>query len=175
MFDQPRIFLSSVTNGLSWYRDELREILTANGMAPVEMTSWATPGREVSSLVRSEIDRCHGVICLVGKSHGMPSGDRIPLSEDRFFSYTQLEWLHAFQQVSDGKPMLTLFVKDKAMKDYKEEQAELLKCQADWIVAIKEQLRVPGTRAGHASFESEYEFAKILAKMPWKDWLNGNV
>ncbi len=140
------------------------------------MKGFETPGGEISEVVNSKIDASVGVICLVGKAYGKPSGVRVSGYTDKFYSYTHLEWLHAYSKVHT-KAMITLFASDGALVNYcadKEPERHRL-LQEEWLTTIKECLREPGTRAGNASFSSPYEFAKILAKLRWKDWLNGSI
>lgn len=172
---KPPIFISAASNGLSWYRDELVEILSANQLSPIEMKGFETPLGEISEVVNSKIDAAAGVICLVGKAYGSPSGVPIPGFTDRFYSYTHLEWLRAFSKI-ETKAMITLFARDAALINYQDTEPEHHQVlQAEWRATIKECLREPGTRAGNASFSSPYEFAKILAKLRWKNWLDGSI
>jgi hypothetical protein len=86
----PRVFVSGTSRDLGSYRKAISDILVRLDALPVDQDHFGPDYRSVIAMLRSEIDRCDAVICLVGGCYGYEPKER-PADRPRR-SYTQLEY-----------------------------------------------------------------------------------
>ena len=117
---KPRIFLSAVTRELHSARQLGANILTRLGYEPVWQDIFGTEAGDLCQMLRDKIDRCDGLIHLVGFGYGAEPAQPDP--ECGRVSYTQYEYLHARKA---GKKAWILFVDDGFPADVAPEQLDL--------------------------------------------------
>ena len=104
-----RIYISTVSEELESARNVVEQTLRDSGHEPVWCEPAATDGeQDLRPLLRSQIDKCKGLIQLVGQSYGAePPNVNVSLGR---VSYTQYEALYARQR---GKWVWYLFAEDE--------------------------------------------------------------
>ncbi len=93
---KPRIFLSGVTAELGSARDLASVVLRRLGYEPVDMRVFPTGAGDLGQFLRGEIDKCEGMIHLVGHAYGSEPPEPDPYKGRH--SHTQLEQLYAEQR-----------------------------------------------------------------------------
>lgn len=91
--NRPRLFLSAVSGELKSARRRVALILSAQGFDVISQDNFATGDGELRQWLRTQIDRCEGLLQIVGDAYGAEPPD---LDADfGRVSYTQFEFLHA--------------------------------------------------------------------------------
>jgi tetratricopeptide (TPR) repeat protein len=101
---RPPVFISAVTAELRSARQLVANTLMFLGYEPVWQDIFGTEGGDLREVLRKQIEKCNGVVQLVGKCYGAEP----PQSDEKFgrVSYTQYEALYAREQ---GKKVWYLF------------------------------------------------------------------
>jgi tetratricopeptide (TPR) repeat protein len=102
---RPPVFISAVTAELRSARQLVANTLMFLGYEPVWQDIFGTEGGDLREVLRKQIDKCNGVVQLVGKCYGAEP----PQSDENFgrVSYTQYEALYGREQ---GKKVWYLFI-----------------------------------------------------------------
>lgn len=133
MIPRPRLFISAVTKELKSARQLVANTLLFLGYEPVWQDIFGTEQGDLRTMLRKKINKCQGVVQLVGQCYGAE-----PPEPDKQFgrvSYSQYEALYARQR---GKKVWYL-VLDKGFPSdpHETESEELLKLQADYRQGIE--------------------------------------
>lgn len=114
-----KFFISATTKGLKSYREEvaahLRTLIPHDALEQSEL-----PGdhNRVEDLLRSQMQGCDGVICLIGPAFGCSWASADPGGRPR--SYTQLEFYLATKYFQ--KPTILFFAREDAKLDHFERE-----------------------------------------------------
>lgn len=122
MSPRSAIFISAVSRELRSGRQLVANTLTFLGYEPVWQETFGLEEGDLREMLRQKIDRCRGVVQLVGQCYGAE-----PPSVDPAFgrvSYTQYEALHARQR---GKKVWYLFIDETFPVDEHEAEPEELR------------------------------------------------
>lgn len=94
--DRPRLFLSTVSEELRTARQAVARTVRTLGFDPVSQDDFPTGSGELRQWLRKHLDSSEGLIQLVGDGYGAepPEVDQ----EYGRVSYTQIEFLYAYQQ-----------------------------------------------------------------------------
>jgi uncharacterized caspase-like protein len=108
---EPQIFISAVSSEFGSIRTIVALVLTRLGFKPVAQETLGTEPGDLRQVLREKIDRCEGLIHLVGHGFGME-----PPAETEFgrVSYTQYEFLYAR---SKGKKTWLILVDEDCARD----------------------------------------------------------
>ena len=126
MTPRPLIFISAVSRELRSARQLVANTLTFLGYQPVWQEIFGTETGDLRSVLREKIDKCKGVVQLVGQCYGVEP----PTRDEEFgrVSYTQYE---AFYARKRGKKVWYLFMDESFPSDAHEpEPAALRELQA---------------------------------------------
>ncbi|MEM9366938.1 MAG: DUF4062 domain-containing protein [Planctomycetota bacterium] len=126
-----RIFVSATSADLSLHRKAVADVLITKDYLPVTQEHFPPDSRGIQEILRSKIETCDAVICLIGFRYGQEPKDRDPNRPRR--SYTQLEYEIA---VELGKPVLLYWSNDEtiAVSDESAEKQQLQREHIDRIV-----------------------------------------
>ncbi|MFZ2853508.1 MAG: DUF4062 domain-containing protein [Rhodocyclaceae bacterium] len=91
--NRPCLFLSAVSGELKSARQRVAETLSARGFDVVSQDSFATGDGELRQWLRTQIDRCDGLLQIVGDAYGAEPPD-VDAAWGRV-SYTQFEFRYA--------------------------------------------------------------------------------
>ena len=158
-----RIFISSTSSGLLPYRQIATEVIAAQGFEPVVQEHFATPNSDIADEIRQKVFHCNGVVALVGPYYGEP----FPVEDDGLgLSYSQFELEFALRQ---NLPCLAAIAADDCdLEDGVAEDSALRDQQAAFAASLKTRMT---PRLGWSSFGNRFQFAMVLAKIRWTDWL----
>ena len=112
MSPRPTIFVSAVSKELRSARQLVANTLTFLGYEPVWQDIFGTESGDLRSVLRQQIDRCKGVVQLIGQCYGAEP----PAPDEEFgrVSYTQYEALYARKR---GKKVWYLFIDENFPAD----------------------------------------------------------
>ena len=123
----PRIFISAVSKELKSARQLVAQTLRSMGYESVDQEILGTEQGDVRAMLREKIDRCGGVIQLVGQCYGAEPAK--PAKSDRV-SYTQYEAIYAREK---GKSVWYFILhKDFTSNKHESESTELTELQASY-------------------------------------------
>src|SRR5262249_32728676 len=93
MAPRPTVFISAVSRELKSARQLVANTLTFLGYEPVWRDIFGTESGDLRGMLRQQIDRCKGVVQLIGQCYGAEP----PTPDEEFgrVSYTQYEALYA--------------------------------------------------------------------------------
>jgi len=117
---RPQLFLSAVSEELKTARGIAAATLHRLGYDPVSQDNFPTGYGELCAWLREQIDRCEGLMQLVGHGYGAEPPDEDP--EFGRVSYTQYELLYAR---SKGKKTWLIFVQNGYPGDKCQEHLDL--------------------------------------------------
>src|SRR3954453_23388489 len=86
----PSVFISATSRDLGSYRQAVADVLPKLGAHPVVQDHFPPDHRSVVEMLRSKIEPCDAVVCLVGRAYGHEPKTRKRGEPRR--SYTQLEY-----------------------------------------------------------------------------------
>jgi tetratricopeptide (TPR) repeat protein len=150
---RPLIFISAVSRELRSARQLVANTLIFLGYQPIWQDIFGTETGDLRSVLREKIDKCKGVVQLVGQCYGAEP----PTPDEEFgrVSYTQYETLYARKR---GKKVWSLFIDESFPIDAHEpEPAELRQLQA----AYRQRLQTD-THIFHPLTSSEALEASVL-------------
>jgi tetratricopeptide (TPR) repeat protein len=130
---RPLIFVSAVTRELRSARQLVANTLMFLGYEPIWQDVFGTEEGDLREVLRRQIDRCKGVVQLIGRSYGAEP----PQPDPNFgrVSYTQYEALYARQR---GKKVWYLFIDQSFPVDScDEEPVELRDMQTAYRQRVK--------------------------------------
>jgi hypothetical protein len=130
---RPTIFISAVSLELRSARQLVANTLTFLGYEPVWQDVFGTETGDLRAVLREKIDRCKGVVQLVGRAYGVEP----PTPDPEFgrVSFTQYEALYARKR---GKKVWYLFIDENFPIDSTEpEPAELQQLQSSYRNVLK--------------------------------------
>lgn len=156
MTPRSAIFISAVGRELESARQAVAAILRSAGLDPVMEEMSAAPAGDARPALRAKIDRCHGLIQLVGHRYGfeVPSSDS-PLDPQ---SYSHFEVGHAFER---KLPVWFLILDETFPRDAAEpESPDLAILQSAWRVRVRQLGRGSSHVATHQDLA---EFALQIA------------
>src|SRR3954465_8470476 len=133
MSPRPTIFISAVSLELRSARQLVANTLTFLGYEPVWQDVFGTETGDLRAVLREKIDRCKGVVQLVGQAYGVEP----PTPDPEFgrVSFTQYEALYARKR---GKKVWYLFIDENFPIDSTEpEPAELQQLQSSYRNVLK--------------------------------------
>src|SRR6476661_7422125 len=109
---KPSLFISAVSRELKSARQLVANTLSFLGYEPVWQDIFGTESGDLRSVLRQQIDRCKGVVQLVGQCYGAEP----PTPDEEFgrVSYTQYEALYARKR---GKKVWYLFIDENFPAD----------------------------------------------------------
>jgi len=96
MMPRPRVFISTVTKELKSARQLVANTLQFLGYEPEWQDIFGTEQGDLRAMLRQRIDRCKGVVQIVGQCYG--AEPHTPDDEFGRVSYTQYETLYARQR-----------------------------------------------------------------------------
>jgi len=106
---RPTAFVSATSRDLRSYREQARQALLTGGVFPVVQEHFPPDYRSLVDFLRTQIERCDLVVCLVGLAYGAaPAGE-----SERPRSYTQLE----YDVACELKKPVYVFVADEGCLD----------------------------------------------------------
>ena len=112
MSPRPTVFISAVSRELKSARQLVANTLTFLGYEPVWQDIFGTESGDLRGVLRKQIDRCKGVVQLIGQCYGAEP----PTPDEEFgrVSYTQYEALYARRR---GKKVWYLFIDENFPTD----------------------------------------------------------
>jgi len=116
------VFISAVSRELRTARQLVANTLSFLGYEPVWQDIFGTESGDLRSVLRQQIDRCKGVVQLVGQCYGAEP----PTPDEEFgrVSYTQYEALYARKR---GKKVWYLFIDENFPADRCDSEPENLR------------------------------------------------
>lgn len=122
MGPRPLIFISAASRELRSARQLVANTLTFLGYEPIWQDIFGTEGGDLREILRRQIDRCKGVVQLIGRCYGAEP----PEADPQFgrVSYTQYEALYARQR---GKKVWYLFIDEGFPVDPCDDEPEELR------------------------------------------------
>jgi tetratricopeptide (TPR) repeat protein len=116
------VFISAVSRELRTARQLVANTLSFLGYEPVWQDIFGTESGDLRSVLRQQIDRCKGVVQLVGQCYGAEP----PTPDEEFgrVSYTQYEALYARKR---GKKVWYLFIDENFPADRCDSEPEELR------------------------------------------------
>jgi len=149
----PPIFISAVSRELRSARQLVANTLTFLGYQPIWQDIFGTESGDLRLLLRQQIDRCKGVVQLVGQCYG----EEPPSPDEEFgrISYTQYEALYARKR---GKKVWYLFMDESFPVDARgSESEEITQLQAAYRCRLQSD-----TYVFHPLISSEGLEASVL-------------
>ena len=122
MSSRPPIFISTVSRELKSARQLVANTLTFLGYEPVWQNIFGTESGDLRAILRQQIDRCKGVVQVVGQCYG--AEPPMPDAQLGRVSYTQYEALYARQR---GKKVWYLFIDETFPIDAHEREPDELR------------------------------------------------
>jgi hypothetical protein len=162
-----KIFISATSKGLRSYREIATDVVAAQGYLPVVQEHFPTPSDEITKQIQAKVSECQAVLGIVGPFYGATSTARDRATRSAL-SYSQYELKYALHR---RRPCLVLIA--DAASEFAEADPEpdvYRQCQADFVASLK---RMRDARLGWSPFSTPFEFALALAKVRWREWLNG--
>jgi Tetratricopeptide repeat. len=150
---RPLIFISAVSRELRSARQLVANTLTFLGYQPTWQDIFGTETGDLRSVLREKIDKCKGVVQLVGQCYG--AEPPTATEEVGRVSYTQYEALYARKR---GKKVWYLFIDESFPIDaHESEPAELRQLQSTY-----RQRLLSDTHVFHSLTSSEALEASVL-------------
>jgi hypothetical protein len=115
----PRVFVSATSRDLGSYRKAVAESLRSIDALAVIQDEFPPDYRSVVDMLRTKIEKCEAVICLVGGVYGAEPVRRTADEPRR--SYTQLEY-----ETADtlGEPVFVFLARDECPRDNADDPPE---------------------------------------------------
>jgi tetratricopeptide (TPR) repeat protein len=160
-----KVFLSRTTNGLAATAEKAAAILRERGFEVIIQTDFPASWRDVKGMLIDKLIDCDAVICLIGPACGKmmtaaPTGLKDPRTENRCFSYSQLEFLVARDL---PRPVFTYLCSgDELIASLAPETPEQEKCQSAFITEFaKDGSNVRATCGTWAKLEKDLREVEI--------------
>jgi hypothetical protein len=170
------VFISATTKGFAEIRKKLVVVLRHQRLEVIEQEHFTPASKVVQREIEEQISRADGVLFLVGPYYGYPMEEVRP-ELGRRCSYTQYEW-HLAQRW--GKRTLTYLIEDKFFPSVEREPEPGWEgrfpdegCFTEWQRSFWGEVRAAAKTSARVTISSELQLAYELAKVNWREWLNG--
>ncbi|WP_038164521.1 DUF4062 domain-containing protein [Verrucomicrobium sp. BvORR106] len=170
------VFISATTKGFAELRKQIAMILKHQRIEVLEQEHFTPASKIVQREIEEQISRADGVLFLVGPYYGYPMQDVQP-DLARRHSYTQYEWHLAKRW---GKRSLTYLIEDKFFPSVESEPEPGREGRfpdegkfTEWQRSFWDEVRAGSKSSARVTVSSELQLAYELAKVNWREWLNG--